>query len=124
MRVCLRLAVVERGGRVLLFRRPESSRLLAGLWDLPWVESGAGAAAAFAERYGGSWRLGRPLGRVRHAITHRSIEAEVLAARIDDAAAVAEGLEARWVDEREAGDLPLSSLVRKALREAGLGWWS
>ncbi len=46
----------------------------------------------------------------------------MLAARIGDAAAVGEGLEARWVDEREAGVLPLSSLVRKALREAGLGW--
>ena len=31
------VAVAEREDRVLLFRRPDDSTLLAGTWELPWV---------------------------------------------------------------------------------------
>ena len=34
----LLVAVVEDGVGVLLFRRPEDSTLLAGTWELPWVD--------------------------------------------------------------------------------------
>ena len=120
----------ERGG-VLLFRRPEGSAVLAGTWELPWVElpgdaSGtaaipAGLAERFTERWGGSWRLGPELGRVRHGITFRDIEVGVHPAEVTGAvpdgsgSAAREGVEAGWFGERERAALPLSSLVGKIL---------
>ena len=98
--------------------------LLAGTWELPWVESSAGdAAAALGSRYGGRFALGAELGRVRHAITTRRIVASVrrgiVARRDDELAEVPEripmGREAAWVHRAEVATLPTSSLVRKAL---------
>ncbi len=115
--VPLVVAVVERGDRVLLFRRDDSEVLLAGTWELPWVESDEGdAAAALGSRYGGRFELGAELGRVRHAITTRRIVACVRRGNVvtrDDE--VAEGREAAWVSRADVKALPMSSLVRKAL---------
>jgi A/G-specific adenine glycosylase len=111
-------AVVEdRAGGVLLFRRPEESTLLAGTWELPWVEEGPDPAAALAARYGGSWTLGPELGRVRHGITFRDIDIGVHRATLAPAhGGVREtGMEAGWFGERERAALPLSSLVGKVL---------
>jgi A/G-specific adenine glycosylase len=116
--VPLVVAVIERGDRVLLFRRGDSEVLLAGTWELPWVQDGNGddAARALGARYGGRFTLGAEVGRVRHAITTRRIVASVrragFSARDDE---VREGREAAWVDRAEVRALPTSSLVRKAL---------
>ena len=137
-RVSLLVAVVARGSRVLLFRRGEDERLLAGTWELPWIETTAGeaeaavagAADSLGERYGGQFVLGEELGRVRHAITTRRLTATVCRARCDGEGAipgcavpgcavpeggVAEGREARWVERSEIATLATSSLVAKAL---------
>lgn len=123
-RLRLVMAVAERDGRVLLFRRPEGSSLLGGTWELPWCEEppmaadGSEPSAASAElerRYGGRWRLGVRCGAVRHGITHRALEVAIHAAEVAAADAVAAGPEARWVGEEGLGGLPLSSLVTKAL---------
>lgn len=122
-RVSLIVAVVERGSRVLLFRRGEGERLLAGTWELPWIETTEGetrgeldgAADSLAARYGGRFVLEEELGRVRHAITTRRLAATVRRARCDGEGAVAEGREARWVERSELATLPTSSLVAKAL---------
>ncbi|HEX2644407.1 MAG TPA: A/G-specific adenine glycosylase [Thermoanaerobaculia bacterium] len=116
-------AVVEDGvgsggsGGVLLFRRPEESVLLAGTWELPWVEEGPDPAAALAARYGGSWTLGPEVGRVRHGITFRDIEVVVYRATLAPGGTEVRdsGLEAGWFGERERAALPLSSLVGKVL---------
>ncbi|HEV8238468.1 MAG TPA: A/G-specific adenine glycosylase [Thermoanaerobaculia bacterium] len=114
--VALVIAVVARGDCVLLFRRDEGEVLLAGTWELPWVESGDGdAARAFAVRYGGRFTLGDELGRVRHAITTRRIVASVRRAHFGAGDAVAEGREAAWVSRADMPTFPMSSLVRKAL---------
>lgn len=119
--VRLLVAVVEREGRVLLFRRDENEVLLAGTWELPWVESdGAEEPRRLAARYGGSFALGETLGRVRHAITTRRLVATVRRASFAEAG-VAEGREAAWVGPRKLATLPVSSLVRKALALAGQG---
>lgn len=114
----LAVAVVEREGSVLLFRRPEGQALLAGIWELPWAgledpESG------LAERYGGRWALGDRLGSVRHSITFRDLELEVHRAAFHPPAG--EDGAWGWFGERERSGLPLSSLVTKVLREAAKG---
>ncbi|HSM51899.1 MAG TPA: A/G-specific adenine glycosylase [Thermoanaerobaculia bacterium] len=114
------VARVERAGRILLFRRGAGERLLAGLWELPQAPAGAGAEAALAERYGGRFRLGEPLGRLRHAITTRALEVEVHAARWEaEGDRVAEGPEAAWLSPAEAATGPLTALARKALALGG-----
>jgi A/G-specific adenine glycosylase len=114
-----RLAVVvARDDRVLLVRREDGSPFLAGTWELPWVEAVKDAAADLARRYGGRWRLGPPLGLVRHTITHRRLRVEVRSATVDGETAVAEGVAAGWFDAAARRALPLSSLVGKVLRVA------
>jgi len=108
------VAVVEDGPRVLLFRRPEESGLLAGTWELPWVES-TEPEAALAARYGGRWSLGPEVARVRHGITHRDLEVQVHRAGLASGGEAAEGPEAGWFDAPGREALPLSSLVGKVL---------
>jgi A/G-specific adenine glycosylase len=119
------VALVARGERLLLFRRPEASELLAGTWELPWAELAPGpeppaaerrrAAAGLAARYGGRWRVGDRLAAVRHGITFRAIAAEVHRCRLAGGEGVGEGLEAGWFAGGEIAGLPLSSLVTKVL---------
>lgn len=128
-RLRLVAAVVEQGANgglreVLLVRRPEGSSLLAGTWEVPWVEAAGGrsAAAGLAACYGGAWRLGPRLARVRHSITHRDLEVAVHRAELAGGGEVAEGVEAGWFDGAGRAGLPLSSLVGKvlgALAESG-----
>jgi A/G-specific adenine glycosylase len=133
--VALVAAWVERGGRLLLFRRPDDDPLLAGTWELPWapVEGGGELAAMAAAdrgdrpvaptalaqrlqaRYGVTFALGEELGRLRHSITVRRLEVVLRRARLRAADGLAEGLEARWVTPGELARLPVSSLVGKAV---------
>lgn len=112
------VAVAEREGRVLLFRRPDDSELLAGTWELPWVRAEGAAAPekALAARYGGRWRLGPRLAEVRHGITYRDLEIGVHRAEV--AGAPPAGVESGWFDAAGRAGLPLSSLVGKVLRKA------
>lgn len=126
---------------VLLFRRADDADLLAGTWELPWVELSVDGETPVADktaeritrelgrRYGGRWRLGGHLGRVRHGITYRSIEVEIFRGGREDTAAVrpdgdgdeAEGADAGFFDAAERRDLPLSSLVSKVLDRVAAG---
>ncbi|MBI4346425.1 MAG: A/G-specific adenine glycosylase [Elusimicrobia bacterium] len=96
---------IERGGRVLLWRRAEDERFLPGHWSLPEARHLGGAATA-----------GARLGTVRHTITHHRIKVEVLAATVTRAPEPA-----RWVEGDEADGLLVSSLWKKALRTARAG---
>ena len=119
---------------VLLFRRAEDADLLAGTWELPWVELPVDGEAPMSprtarrvtrdlgERYGGRWRLGGHLGRVRHGITYRSIEVEIYRGgretvpdEVGDGPGGGPGTEAGFFDAAGRRDLPLSSLVSKVL---------
>ncbi|HEV8582342.1 MAG TPA: A/G-specific adenine glycosylase [Thermoanaerobaculia bacterium] len=118
----LLVAVVENGGEVLLFRRPDDSTLLAGTWELPWVTLERNGApelispeAALASRYGGVWTLGPQAARARHGITYRDLEIAVHRAELSWGGEVCEGTAAGWFDEAGRARLPLSSLVGKAL---------
>jgi len=112
-------AVVERPSGVLLFRRPDHSELLAGTWELPWVEETEGdPAAALAARYGGGWHLGPQVAEVKHGITFRDLtvavhRAELAAGKWE----VRDGPAAGWFDAAGRAGLPLSSLVGKVLKK-------
>ena len=111
------VAVAEREGRVLLFRRPDDSTLLAGTWELPWVreEDEAAPEAALSARYGGTWQLGPRLGEVRHGITFRDLEVGVHRAEVAGSGLAAE---AGWFDAEGRAGLGVSSLVGKVLEKA------
>ena len=66
-------------------------------------------------RYGGCWRIGPVVGRVRHAITYRVLELEVREGCLEESSFVAEGPEAAWVRSDELVGLARSSLVDKVL---------
>ena len=112
------LALVEASGRYLVVRR--RGTLLHGLWEPPGVEvtsasSPRRALAATLARLGVRARLS-PLGlTLRHAVTHRVIEAELWGGRAESRGRRI--AEARWVAAKAPG-LALTALARKALRAA------
>ena len=127
----VRNPVGDTGPRLLLFRRPDDSPLLAGTWELPWVEVPDGAAAneqfdpeaALAERYGATWSLGDEVAQVKHGITHRSITITLHRATLTTGDEIAESpnrLEPGWFTFSDLEDLPLSSMVSKSLKAAGI----
>lgn len=120
--------VADGGGRVLLFRRPQDSTLLAGTWELPWaslarngVPEDEAPDAALAGRYGGRWTLGSRAARVRHGITYRALEIDVHRAEVAWSGELRQGPAAGWFDDAGRAGLPMSSLVGKVLKALGPG---
>lgn len=113
--------VARRDSKTLLFRRPDDSELLAGTWEIPWVaiEKGDDTERRLSESYGGVWELGERAGRVKHSITHRALEVDVVLGRYRDDGTIAEGVEAGWFTASEIENLASSSLVGKILRRVG-----
>jgi A/G-specific adenine glycosylase len=77
-RLVLACAVVERGGALLLARRPGGG-LFGGLWGLPSAEVAPGAdarealRAEMASRHGTAVAPGEELATVERALTHRRL---------------------------------------------------
>ncbi len=113
--------------RFLLFRRPEDSPLLAGTWEVPWVEASQGrdrepsvVTEGLGRRYGGSWRLEERIGEARHSITFRALRVAVhRATQVGAGEPGTEGPEAGWFRRGDIEALATSSLVGKVL---GLVW--
>jgi A/G-specific adenine glycosylase len=121
-KVQVAVAVVRRGGRVLL-ERPPAGAPLRGAWDLPAREIGAGRSgenalcAALAEEHGLEIGVGPAVGRLGHAIMHRRLLLEVRLCRLRRGRVA--GSEAlRWIDPRRLGDAAVSGATRKALELA------
>jgi A/G-specific adenine glycosylase len=116
VRVRRAVALVERGGRVLLVRR--TGALLDGLWEPPGVELGdhepaERALARELASLGVRGALHATAARIRHAITHRSIEAQVWSC--EPRPPVPRGnARLRWVT-RGQRELALSALARRVL---------
>ncbi len=132
-RVLQLLAFVERDRQLLLFRRSGAAGQLAGLWEFPLVERSAETApeALLASRYSGSWVLGAPIARLRHAITTSTFDIEVRRASFrarDDLVCEADRVaptapitsEAGWWDIAAVGELALTGVARKVLARAGI----
>jgi A/G-specific adenine glycosylase len=115
------VAWIERRGRVLV--TPRRGALLDGLWEPPGVEldPGADARRALAARLralGVRARLIDSGARVRHTITHRTIDVELW--RGDARPAPRAGRALRWADPKERA-LALTALTRKLAARRGDG---
>ncbi|MBV9480700.1 MAG: A/G-specific adenine glycosylase [Acidobacteria bacterium] len=89
-----------RGGSVLLTRRPPTSTLMAGMWELPEIQPDTG------ERKG--WL------RLQHSITRTDYLVRVC--RNGEA----RRQQGRWFPHGRLRQLPLTGLTRKILRQAGI----
>jgi A/G-specific adenine glycosylase len=117
--VRLELAWIERGGRLLLERRPPGGRM-AGLWQPPTIEvpgPGGGLTGLFPPAWpaGARIEIGAALGQVRHGITRHRILARVLAGRLRGPLA-GRGGALEWIPRARVADLGLTGMARKVLR--------
>jgi A/G-specific adenine glycosylase len=90
---------IEEAGRLLVWQRPESSRLMPGFWELP--ERSELPAAAVGESF----------GSFRHGITFRNYRFEVRQAQAQGELGMC-----RWVQIEALTGLPLSTVLKKATR--------
>jgi A/G-specific adenine glycosylase len=90
---------IAEAGRLLLWQRPASSRLMPGFWELP--ESTELPAA----------RVGRSLGAFRHGITFHNYRFDVR-----EAAAPKNIGPCKWVAMDVLGTMPVSTVTKKAKR--------
>lgn len=119
-RTAVALAVQGEGG-VLLARRP-SEGLFGGLYELPGgfaapdEPPAIAAARLFAERLGTPAGTLRPLGQVRHTLTHMRITLHVFAAApAAPPVATAFYTELAWRAPDDPAGIGISTLARKAL---------
>lgn len=116
--VTLAVAVVQKGGRVLMFQRKE--HLMEGLWELPGgtaLERESPRSTVVREaraRYGLSLEAGEELARVKHHIMNRRITLHAFAGRLL-ARSVEKGPGKAWVEPSELRAYPVSSMTRKVL---------
>ena len=123
-------AVVQRGPKLLLHRRPADAAWLAGRWQLPTIELGNGrespceAAELLAEEFGGTWECEEDEVEVRHAVTYRDFVVRAALARwcpgrgleeADESASSVEKGGLAWFGGGEIEGLPSSSLLGKTL---------
>ncbi len=100
---------IERGGQVLLVRRPDKG-LLGGMRALPscaWTADGALPPVA------GAWQ---PLGEVGHVFTHFSLALTVSGLVLDDTASFS--LEGEWWPIDRLAEAGLPTLFTKAAKAA------
>jgi A/G-specific adenine glycosylase len=102
-RRAVRLLAIEKGGQVLLWRRPAESRRLAGFWELPEREQIPQA------------RVGETAGKFRHTIVHTTYLVQV-----DRAWAAHSPAGFQWIAKADLAMLPLSTTARKALKRLGI----
>jgi A/G-specific adenine glycosylase len=92
------LLVIEKAGKILLWQRPSDSRRLAGFWELPEREQVTGATVH-----------GEVAG-FRHTIVNTTYLVQVHRATVQSRP---KGF--RWLAKNKLGDLPLSTIAKKAL---------
>jgi A/G-specific adenine glycosylase len=98
VRIEATLLIVERAGRILLWRRNSDSRRLGGFWELPSAEELPKA------------RKLQSLGSFRHSITNHNYAVSVIKAGVSRAPA-----NFQWFDRAQLQEIPLSTTTRKAL---------
>ncbi len=107
-RVKLSVALVVRSGRVLLRQRARDASIMPGFWQLPAAEGGPSELRDVGP-------LGsvdpETVGRFSHAITDTLYTVDVYVAEAHQSLS----RQYRWVPLAELGELPLSTISRKAL---------
>ena len=116
-------AWLERGGGILLGRRPEG-KMLAGLWEFPGGRARPGESLEAAlrrklrEELGVTARVGEALGAVDHAYSHFSITLHLFRASIRTGRPRAERhAELAWADPARLADYPMPSSARKLIAQ-------
>ncbi len=92
------LLVIEKAGKILLWQRPSDSRRLAGFWELPEREQVSNATVH-----------GEVAG-FRHTIVNTTYLTEVYRATV-----LSRPKGFQWLPKNKLGDLPLSTIAKKAL---------
>jgi len=95
-------ALACEGKKVLLVQRPSDAKRMAGMWELPEVESTSKVV---------------PLAKFRHSITDTDYAVSVIAASEEFVASL-DGM-ARWYTRQQWEKLALTGLTRKILRKLG-----
>lgn len=115
-------ALVDRGGRLLLVRRPDEG-LLGGLWELPSAprkgKGGASLGEALAPLGLAAHETIVRIASVEHAFTHFDLTLDAFAC--EAAGEVVPGSPARWVAREELAGYGMSAAMRRVLeaRDAG-----
>jgi A/G-specific adenine glycosylase len=114
-------AVIRRGGRVLLARRPEG-KLLGGMWEFPGgkVEGGESLMRCLKrelkEELGVSTQVGEKMFILKHSFSHFRISLHVFPCRLLSGSPRPIGVaEVRWVRIAELGDFPMGRADRKVV---------
>lgn len=109
--VTLSAAVVKKGARVLMVRRPGNG-LLGGMWEIPMGEGDIGQLTS-------RWPVEpvRSFPAVRHTLLNRRLRIQPFLCRLKDR--VSPSIPHRWILPSEISRLPSSSMNRKIL-EASL----
>ncbi len=119
-RLLLACALVERGGRLLLARRPAEG-LFGGLWSLPAAELRRGASPEVALRgalpghASAALRVGEEVVRLGRTLTHRDL---VLVAYRCEVGRLSRQPSLRWASRRELDGLGLPSAMLALLAQA------
>ncbi|MFL6354008.1 MAG: A/G-specific adenine glycosylase [Bryobacteraceae bacterium] len=92
---------IEREGRLLVWQRPSTSRLMPGFWELPERAQLPSITA------------GRKFGSFRHTITFHKYLFEVAEAETDT---LEPSGECQWMPLQELDSQPTSTILRKASR--------
>ena len=112
------VVVLEKKGRWLVQRRPESG-LLGGMWEFPGgkIERGESPAEAGArelwEETGVRAPPLTPVGVVRHAYSHFSVELHVFRGTLPSARRRMPGADRRWVTREAFARLPVARATEK-----------
>lgn len=109
--VSMRLMIPERRGRVGLVIRPPKARFLRGTLGFLTVISSDGEDSLDGFGVYGVAPAAKPMGSVRHSITHHKILARV--ERVG-AEAIPQGLDVSWTKPDDVESRLLSNLDRKA----------
>lgn len=112
------VAIIESKSHILMRRRPESERLMPGLWELPaWaLEDESELDACLCRDVAPGVRRTGCSGRARHAIMNRRMELIIHRAELNRGKAPAGWT---WIRVEEVARLPVSSMVMKALKATG-----
>ena len=124
-RLEMALARVERGGRLLLVRRPGEG-LLGGTWQLPGTEVPPGGDPAAALRpvlreLGIRAAAGAELACVERELSHRRLRLRVLRCAPPPGRVPGKPGRVRWTRPRDLTRLPLSTAMRRAIEASAPG---
>lgn len=110
-REAVALLLRDRGGRVLLQKRPDTG-IWAGLWTLPQADTLLEMQAWFDAHMDGALEEAQPLPLVRHVFSHYRLDLQVLQCEVD-ALKQRESDVLRWVRPAELASLGLPAPIRR-----------